>query len=204
MSATEEFWEDFYRDDRWSGKPNALLVDSVTDLAPGTALDLGCGEGGDAIWLASRGWRVTAADVSSAALARAAEHAAAAGVAGAIDWQRHDLAVSFPSGSFDLVCACYLHSPVTMPRDEILRSAAAAVAPRGSLLVVGHAAPPSSARHDRTNHFPTPQEMLDDLALPAGRWEVIRSDVVTRQLPGPGANRDTPADNVLHVQRLGS
>jgi SAM-dependent methyltransferase len=204
MSATEEFWEDFYRDDRWSGKPNALLVDAVSDLAPGTALDLGCGEGGDAIWLASRGWRVIGADVSSAALARAAEHAAAAGVADAIDWQRHDLAVSFPSGSFELVCACYLHSPVTMPRDEILRSAAAAVAPGGSLLVVGHAAPPASVRHDRGIHFPTPQEMLDDLALPAGRWEVIRSEIVTRQLPGPGTNRDTPADNVLHVERRGS
>jgi SAM-dependent methyltransferase len=204
MSATEEFWEDFYRDDRWSGKPNALLVDAVSDLAPGTALDLGCGEGGDAIWLASRGWRVTGADVSSAALARAAEHAAAAGVAEAIDWQRHDLAVSFPSGSFDIVTACYLHSPLTMPRDEILRSAAAAVAPGGSLLVVGHATPPSSARHDHGIHFPTPQEMLDDLALPAGQWEVIRSDIVTRQLPGPGRERDTRADNLLHVERLAS
>jgi SAM-dependent methyltransferase len=204
MSATEEFWEDFYRDDRWSGKPNALLVDAVSDLAPGTALDLGCGEGGDAIWLASRGWRVTGADVSSAALARAAEHAAAAGVADAIDWQRHDLAVSFPSGSFDIVSACYLHSPVPMPRDEVLRSAAAAVAPGGSLLVVGHAAPPSSAGHDRGIQFPTPQEMLDDLALPAGQWEVIRSDIVTRQLPGPGRKRDTRTDNVLRVERLGS
>jgi SAM-dependent methyltransferase len=204
MSATEEFWEDFYRDDRWSGKPNALLVDAVSDLAPGTALDLGCGEGGDAIWLASRGWRVTGADVSAAALARAAEHAAAAGVADAIDWQRHDLAVSFPSGSFDIVTACYLHSPLTMPRDEILRSAAAAVAPGGSLLVVGHATPPASARHDHGIHFPTPQELLDDLALPAGQWEVIRSDIVTRQLPGPGRERDTRADNLLHVERLAS
>ncbi|MDQ3630740.1 MAG: methyltransferase domain-containing protein [Actinomycetota bacterium] len=204
MSATEEFWEDFYRDGRgaWSGKPNALLVDAVADLAPGTALDLGCGEGGDAIWLASRGWQVTAADIASAALALAAERATAAGVAEVIEWQRHDLAVSSPPGSFDLVTACFLHSPVPLPRDQILRSAAAAVAPGGTLLVVGHAGPPSWARHDHGIDFPTPQEVLDGLALPAARWALRRSDVVTRQVLGPDREPGTRTDNVLRVERL--
>ncbi|MDX6349032.1 MAG: hypothetical protein QOF84_3822, partial [Streptomyces sp.] len=94
----EAYWDDRYAQNQrmWSGAPNAALVREVSDLAPGTALDLGCGEGGDAIWLARRGWRVTATDISGIALDRAAGHAAAAGVADRIDWQRHDLAESFP------------------------------------------------------------------------------------------------------------
>src|SRR5215208_437768 len=70
----ERFWEDHYRrrERVWSGRPNPVLVDVVGSLRPGTALDLGCGEGGDAIWLARQGWRVTAVDVSATALDRAA------------------------------------------------------------------------------------------------------------------------------------
>ncbi len=200
----ERYWEEFYRGrrDAWSGKPNSLFVEEVSDLTPGTALDLGCGSGGDAIWLASQGWQVTAVDVSATALAFAADHAAAAGVTEAIEWERHDLAVSFPSGRFDLVSACYLHSPVEMPRERILRSAAAAVAPGGTLLVVGHAGFPSRSEPHLEIHFPTPQEVLDDLALTAGRWEVKRSDFVTRQLPAPDGEPGTRPDNVLSVGRL--
>nr|MBA3306829.1 methyltransferase domain-containing protein [Thermoleophilaceae bacterium] len=86
--ASARFWEDFYRERpaAWSRKPNSLLVEEVSDLTPGTALDLGCGQGGDAIWLASLGWQVTAADVSATALAFAADRAAAAGVTEAIEW----------------------------------------------------------------------------------------------------------------------
>ena len=201
----EQYWEEFYRvrRDAWSGKPNSLLVEEVSDLTPGTALDLGCGQGDDAIWLASRGWQMNAVDVSATALARAADRAAAAGMAEAIEWERHDLAVSFPSGRFDLVSACYLHSPVQMPREGVLRSATAAVAPGGTLLVVGHAGSPSWSELDPEIHFPTPQEVLDGLALPAGRWEVKRSDFVTRRLPGPDGEPATRPDNVLTVGRLG-
>src|SRR5215212_1558411 len=73
----EQFWEDRYRRRRpvWSGRPNPVLVDVVGSLRPGTALDLGCGEGGDAIWLARQGWRVTAVDISTTALDRAAADA---------------------------------------------------------------------------------------------------------------------------------
>ena len=203
--ASARFWEDFYRGRpaAWSGKPNSLLVEEVSDLTPGTALDLGCGQGGDAIWLASLGWQVTAADVSATALAFAADRAAAAGVTEAIEWERHDLALSFPSGTFDLVCACYLHSPVRMPRERVLRSAAGAVAPGGALVVVGHAGSPSWSEPHPEIHFPTPQEVLDDLALPAGQWEVKRSDFATRQLRGPDGEPATRPDNVLRVGRLG-
>ncbi|MFF0298421.1 FAD-dependent oxidoreductase [Kitasatospora sp. NPDC004614] len=147
-----EFWEARYGESEqiWSGRPNASLTHEVTGLAPGHALDLGCGEGGDAIWLAQQGWQVTAVDISQVALDRAAARAAAAGVADRISWQRTDLANAFPSGSYDLVSAQFLHSPAEFPRERVLRHAADAVAPGGTLLIVSHAVAP--ARHQ--NHAP--------------------------------------------------
>ncbi|MFE3138271.1 class I SAM-dependent methyltransferase [Streptomyces scopuliridis] len=201
----DQFWEDFYRakDAVWSGDANPMLVREVTGLASGTALDLGCGEGADAIWLARGGWRVTAVDVSSTALDRAAGHAAAAGVAERIDWQRHDLGLSFPTGAFDLVSAQFLHSPVEIPRDRILRSAASAVAPGGTLLVAGHAGWPSWADDDTPDfHFPTTEEVLAALDLPAGQWRVERQETLERSLSAPDGRPGTRTDNLLRVRRL--
>jgi SAM-dependent methyltransferase len=89
----ERFWEGHYRgrDQVFSGHANPVLVGVAGLLRPGAALDLGCGEGGDAIWLARHGWRVTAVDVAATALERAAEHARTAGVADRITFERHDL-----------------------------------------------------------------------------------------------------------------
>ncbi|HEX3650002.1 MAG TPA: class I SAM-dependent methyltransferase, partial [Pseudonocardiaceae bacterium] len=97
----EQFWEGFYqeRDAIWSGRPNPLLVREIGSLQPGSVLDLGCGEGADAVWLARQGWRVTAVDISATALERAAGHADAAGVGDRIEWVRHDLSRSVPTGS---------------------------------------------------------------------------------------------------------
>lgn len=202
-TSTDAFWEDFYRDARpvWSGNANALLVDEASSLAPGTALDLGCGQGGDAIWLAERGWQVTAVDVSAAALTFAAERAEVAGVSDRIDWQRHDLAVSFPSGRFDLVTACYLHSPIDMPRAEILRSAAAAVCDGGTLLVVGHGARPPSLEPTPGVEFPTADEVYEDLELPAGEWEQQRCDLVIRPVRDQDRHGPQRPDTALRLRR---
>ena len=139
-SRAERFWEGHYRGHErvWSGRANPVLMDVAGSLPAGTALDLGCGEGGDAIWLAQQGWRVIAVDVSATALSRASADAATAGVADRIDFQKHDLARTFPTGAFELVSAQYLHSPVEFPRDRVLRAAAHAVAPGGLLLIVDH------------------------------------------------------------------
>ena len=103
---TQEFWDGLYagRGQVWSGGPNAQLVDLAADLPAGTALDLGCGEGGDAIWLAERGWAVTAVDVSAVALDRARRAAADRGLT--IAFARVDLSSDFPAGTYDLVSAC--------------------------------------------------------------------------------------------------
>ena len=100
----QDFWDERYRSAQrvWSGDPNPQLVAEVTDLPPGRALDVGCGEGADAIWLARSGWTVVAADISGVALERGAQHAREAGpdVAARIEWRQADLLAS-PPESFD-------------------------------------------------------------------------------------------------------
>jgi 2-polyprenyl-3-methyl-5-hydroxy-6-metoxy-1,4-benzoquinol methylase len=134
-------WEERYsgQEKIWSGEPNPQLVAEASGLTPGTALDVGCGEGGDVIWLARQGWRVTGADFSGNGLARAARHAEEAGVAERTDWWQVDARTFAADGrSFDLVTTHFLHPPnggmvaVTTLLSE-------AVAPGGYLLVVGHA-----------------------------------------------------------------
>ncbi|GAA2041622.1 class I SAM-dependent methyltransferase [Agromyces tropicus] len=138
-------WNEAYSggESRWSGRPNAQLVAEASALEPGTALDVGCGEGGDVIWLAQQGWRVTGADFSANGLARAAEHAEAAGVADRTDWWQVDARTFDADGrSFDLVTTHFLHPP-DHGMVDVVRRLAGAVAPGGHLLVVGHA--PSAA-----------------------------------------------------------
>lgn len=204
---TERFWEEHYRRRGrvWSGRPNAVLVDVVGSLPAGRALDLGCGEGGDAIWLASRGWHVTAVDVSATALDRTAAHATDAGVERRIDLQRHDLGRSFPAGAFNLVSAHYLQSPVAFPRDRVLRAAAGAVAGGGLLLVVGHASVPpwSWHAHDR-RRFPTPEQALAALGLEPGAWDTERLGAPEREATGPDGQSATVHDTVIGVRRRGS
>ncbi|CCH31654.1 methyltransferase domain-containing protein [Actinosynnema sp. NPDC047251] len=207
MTTTEQFWEGFYldRDQVWSGEPNPLLVREVAGLTPGTALDLGCAEGGDVVWLARQGWRVLGVDVSATALGRAAARAAGAGVADLVAFERHDLGETFPAGEFDLVSAQYLHSPVAVEgeRGGILRHAADAVAPGGVLVIGGHAGWPSWV----TEHphgdivLPTTAEVLRSLDLGEG-WQVETDEVVRREMADPDGNPGHRDDNVLRIRRL--
>ncbi|WP_433758484.1 SAM-dependent methyltransferase [Nocardia sp. CA-135398] len=204
-TGTQEFWEGFYqdRDQIWTGKPNPLLVREAAELEPGTALDLGCGEGADAVWLAARGWRVTAVDVSVTALRRAAAHADEAGVGERITFAEHDLAQSFPDGEFDLVSAQFFHSPVAQDdeRTKVLRRAAEAVGVGGVLLIAGHAGWPSFIEDRHDVHFPTMDEVLDGLALGAD-WSVETKDAVEREITGPEGQVGLRTDTVLRVRRL--
>lgn len=200
----EAFWERHYQAHErvWSGRANAVLVDVVQSLPPGRALDLGAAEGGDAIWLAGAGWQVTAVDVSTTALERAAARAAAAGVADRIDFQRHDLTESLPTGAFDLIFALYLHSPVEFPRDRVLHKAAALVAPGGTLLIVDHASvAPWSWNADPETRFPTPEATLAGLELNPDDWQTERLDAPQRQAIGPNGQTATVTDNVIMIRR---
>ena len=201
---TGRFWEGHYQrhERRWSGRPNPVLVDVVGSLPAGTALDLGCGEGADAIWLAGRGWRVTAVDASATALERASAEAVEAGVEHLIDFQQHDLAHTFPPGDFDLVSAQYLQSPIEFPRERVLQAAAPAVAPGGLLLIVTHASAPSWSWASPNHHFPTPEEALAALDLDPEPWRTERLDAPERRATGPNGESGTVTDNVIALRRL--
>ncbi|MDJ0385777.1 class I SAM-dependent methyltransferase [Streptomyces sp. G-G2] len=199
------YWDARYQEsDRiWSGRANTVLVREIAGVTPGRALDLGCGEGGDTVWLARQGWRVTATDISGVALERTAAHAAEAGVADRVDCRRHDLTESFPAGEFDLVSACFLHSFGDFPRERILRTAARAVAPGGVLLIVGHA---GWAHWQENVHpevrFPTPDEVVAELELPEGAWEVLLAGEHERAQDQPDGRPGTRTDNAVKVRRL--
>ena len=204
---SETFWEGHYQKQErvWSGRPNPVLVDVVEALPAGTALDLGCGEGGDAIWLAQHGWHVTAIDVSRTALKRAAASATAAGVADRVDFQQHDLARTFPAGTFDLVSAQYFHSPVEFPRTPVLQAAARAVAPGGLLLIVDHGsvAPWSwKGEQHQHPHFSSPEETLAALDLNREQWHIERLGSPEREAIGPDGQIATVTDSVIAIRRL--
>ena len=138
-AAQADYWDERYseRDGAmWSGRPNGRFLVEVANLTPGRVLDVGCGEGTDAIWLARRGWSVTAIDVSAVAVSRAREAAELAGVE--IDWICGDvLQMTFPVGSFDLVSMQYPALPKAAGEDAV-RGLLDTVRPGGSLLAVYH------------------------------------------------------------------
>jgi SAM-dependent methyltransferase len=203
----EQFWEARYAgaDQVWSGRVNQTLVDVVGNLPIGRALDLGCGEGGDAIWLAQHGWRVTGVDVSRTAIARGAAAAQAAGVPeGRIEWLVADLsswAEDGRQGTYDLVTASFLHSPLEFPRTEVLRRAATLVAPGGHLMILSHGAlPPWSDHHE--HQFPTAAEEVESLDLPEQEWAVRVVETRSREATSRDGQRAVLDDVVVLVQRL--
>ena len=168
-------WEERYSGEEkvWSGRPNAQLVAEVSGLTPGTALDVGCGEGGDVIWLAQQGWRVTGADFSVNGLARAAGHAADAGVGDRTDWWQVDARTFAAHGrTYDLVTTHFLHPP-DGGMVAVTRRLAEAVAPGGHLLVVGHA--PSDVFTQLSAGHRRAMFLAEDLlpGLPAGFEAVV-------------------------------
>jgi 2-polyprenyl-3-methyl-5-hydroxy-6-metoxy-1,4-benzoquinol methylase len=203
---TQEFWDDRYRSAErlWSGQPNAQLVAQAAGLAAGEALDAGCGEGADAIWLASRGWAVTALDVSAVALERAAAHAAARGdeIAGRIAWRREDLLAWDPGRQrFDLVSAQFMHLP-SPERESVHGRLAAAVRPGGTLLIVAHHPDDLHANVGRPAHldrFPSAAELA--AALDPGGWEILVASGVERPATDLDGQPVTVKDTVLRARR---
>lgn len=130
-------WDDRYREKPllWSAEPNRFVAEELAELEPGTALDLACGEGRNAMWLAERGWKVTAVDFSGVALQRGRDMAAERGVH--IDWIEDDILTWEPDSRFDLVVVAYVHLPAAARR-ELLGKVGTWVAPGGRLFMVGH------------------------------------------------------------------
>lgn len=200
---TEEFWDERYAssDRIWSGNPNARLVEEVAGLAPGTALDVGCGEGADVVWLASQGWTVTGVDVSGVVIRRAAEHAADAGVADRASWERVDVFALEPLPvEQDLVTASYVHVPPDRFED-VYRHLAASVAVGGSLVVLAHHPDDvhTGLRNTDLSHLLFTPDAVTTL-LGEG-WEVVTSRVVTREHVHEGTTY-VVSDTVVRARRL--
>ena len=207
----EQEWDQRYAEsDRiWSGQPNQALVAEVAEVPPGRALDVGCGEGADVVWLARQGWDVTGLEVSGVALQRARQHADEAGVA--VRWVHSGLveAALAPAG-FDLVTAFYPalpHADDHAPERALLH----AVAPGGTLLFVhhvidtvqaAHAHPHDDAHEQQAQFDPADYVMPDDVArLLDASWTVEVDEVRPRHLT-TGAGAGHSEDRILRARRL--
>jgi SAM-dependent methyltransferase len=194
-------WDERYagHEQMWSGRPNGTLVLEVAALTPGTALDVGCGEGGDAVWLAERGWQVTGLDVSQVALTRA--RAAARARSLDVEWVCAPLAELRPrDGGYDLVTVHYpalLHTP----GDDAIHAMLAAVAPGGTLLVVGHER--IDPEHARALGFdPADYVQAPDVAAHlSDGWHVETDQERPRIDPAP-AGTEHVHDHVLRARRI--
>lgn len=203
LKSTRQRWDEKYAEAErvWSGKVNPTLREVAARLEPATALDVGCGEGGDAVWLAEQAWTVVGLDLSPVALERAAAAAAERGVGERCTWVAGDIEDANipkrlgPDARFDLVTTHYVHEPRDV-RAAAWLAEAAAVAPGGILLVVGHHPddehPPGRGPRDTSVLF-TPDEVEAVLAG-AGGLDVEEAEVRTRTqdtADGPLTRRDT-------------
>ncbi|MBR8742107.1 cyclopropane-fatty-acyl-phospholipid synthase family protein [Nocardiopsis sp. MG754419] len=212
-SPAREFWERHYGDDDPSTPrpaPNAAFVALAEDLPlvppPGArsgaprALELACGRGGDALWLATTGWHVTAVDVSDHVLAVLAERARRSGIADRLDVQGHDLERTLPGlDRWDLVYANYFHPTTDLDRNAVLRRVSRSVADGGRLVVLDHGSTaPWSWNRDAAP--PTAEDLRRSLALD-GSWTVEVCERRTRLAHGPDGRTATVIDNVVVARR---
>lgn len=195
----QQHWQQTHGDKPGSvagNPPNPYLAQETAGLAPGTALDAGCGAGAEAIWLASHGWQLTAADISADALARAADRATAGGQAESIRWVEADLTVWEPGMRFDLVTTHYAHP--AMPQLAFYRRISDWVAPGGTLLIVGHL----HTGHGHGHPAEATVTLADITAdLNAADWEIVTAEEHRRPVPGPGGQTVSLHDVVVRATR---
>jgi SAM-dependent methyltransferase len=183
----------------WSGRPNGRLVAEVADLVPADALDIGCGEGADAIWLALHGWTVTAIDISRVALDRAREEAEHAGVT--VEWVCGDvLRTPFAARSFDLVSMQYPALPKAAGEGAV-RALLDAVRSGGLLLAVYHDLDDDHREHMKSRGIdPADYVAIDELAALLGHDFTIERHAVEPRIDPP-PNAPHIADAVLRARR---
>jgi SAM-dependent methyltransferase len=208
-SFDQDYWDQIWQGDRGASMgaapPNPYLAQELGDLPPGSALDAGCGAGAEAIWLATHGWQVTAADIASEALARAAARAAESGVAEGVQWVQADLSTWEPDAQFDLVTTHYAHP--AMPQLEFYDRIASWVAPGGTLLIVGHLHHEAAGGHGHGHGGDGPPAAASATAdaitarLEPAVWEVVTAAEVDRTISGHGGREAVLHDVVVRASR---
>ena len=201
-AAQADVWDARYSEGdgaMWSGRPNGRLVVEVAGLTPGRALDVGCGEGADAIWLARNGWTVTAIDVSEVAVGRARE--AAEQVGAAVEWICGDaLQVAFPAGSFDLVSMQYPALPKAAG-EAAVRALLDAVRPGGLLVAVYHDLDDEHREHMKSRGYdPADYVDLGDLVHLLAQDFTVELHAVEPRIDPPPDNPHI-ADVILRARR---
>lgn len=194
----EHFWDRVHARAHAQG-PHPSVVEVARGLEPGSALDLGCGDGPNAVWLAEQGWTTTGVDLSRVALDRAAERAAAAGVD--VRWERADLRGWTTGERFDLVVELFVHAADDVERASVLAGAAECVRPGGTLLVVGHHTLAPWVRNPNEHALPTAGGLVAGLGVDAPGWELVRAEELPRAVRGPEGEA-TVLDAVVHARRL--
>lgn len=204
-------WDQRYQesDRMWSGEVNTALADIAATLTPGTALDLGSGEGADVIWLAERGWVATGVELSSVAVQRAQETAQQRGVPAELaNFAVVDLSTWESTATYDLVTNAFLHSHADFDRTAVLKSACCWVAPGGYMLTISHATfPPWAKAHEEqgashgVQEETTPESELELLQLEPAEWTVELAEIRPKQVIGPEGQHVTLEDTVVLVRR---
>ena len=194
---TASEWDERYAESEriWSGEVNGLLVDELTGQAPGTALDVGCGEGADAIWLTQQGWQVTALDISATAIERARSAAAERDLS--IEWIAAGLQES-PLSTYDLVSVFY---PALLKGQGHEAALMSAVEPGGELLFVHHADIDREHALERgfdPFDYVQPEDMA--AALADAGWEIAVDEKRDRSISG-GAGAHHHVDRVVRARR---
>lgn len=203
----QDRWEERYAsvEQLWSGEPNEHLTGLAAGWQPGRSLDLGCGEGDDVLWLASRGWRAMGVDVSPTAVARLRARAAERGLTqvegGVVDLATQPL----PRGPFDLVTSFFVHggpSEGSLLLEDVLVRVAARVAARGRLLTAVHCVNPPWHRHHSRSFRPEVLAAEVLARLPEGAWEVETCAERWRDATGPDGEAGRRSDGVVCWRRL--
>ena len=226
----KDFWQEHWDPSRGAlkgpdaGTANPYVIEEAAGLVPSTALDAGCGTGDEAIWLATRGWQVTGADISANALAEAADRANAAGVSGRVTWVEADLTIWEPKAPFDLVMTSYAHASI--PQLEFYDRISRWVAPGGTLLIVGHLnddAPTTHGHDHGHNHSQQPGHSMQPArghdqgdqppieatatlstiqhGLKAAEWQIETAEERSRKMIGPGDQETLLRDVYVRATR---
>ena len=218
---THDFDADYW-DGVWAGTqgasmatapPNPHLIREASGLPVGSALEAGCGAGTEALWLASKGWRVTAVDIAADPLRLAAARAGELGVAGRVSWVQEDLSTWRPGETFDLVTTHYAHPAI--PQLDFYERLSEWVTPGGTLFIVGHlhhGDGDSGSRggghghgHGHGGGHPPASASVTAEAITARlapeRWETVTADEVRRELTGRGGRSVTVHDVVIRATR---
>ncbi|GAA1453857.1 SAM-dependent methyltransferase [Nesterenkonia lacusekhoensis] len=194
-----DFWEQAWQGDLGEASmrslpPHPRVVEEVSDLPPGTALDVGCGAGAEVLALAQAGWTAIGVDISAQALHHAAQRAEAAGLTEQVSWRVADATTWEPEQRYDLVLSCYAHAP--MPQEEFYERLSDWVAPGGHLVLIGH----------RHHHDDRPEEASTTADRAAARfspevWETVTAEEHIRTLQKPDGTSVPLHDVIVHLRR---